>query len=722
MMRGNSGRYVQDSRMATPMTHERQRSPTRRGKDHVSSYQDQQYYNHRVYHDPPPNTMQDYHPADDEREEMSTGNRSNQQTRSSYDRNYSQGPPPNRSRAPPIQQRTQQHPQQRMHYADEDGYYYDGRDEHVDHLDERHNQRAWLQNQIHQQSNNYGTQKVLMKKQVDTIQRQKQWERQRQLQEEAAHVHQQAHRNISPSKSRSSGGSSRSMSSTATERAQNSSKNRVRFNFDSAPGRSDQVFPNQAGNTDRMSRDDRSYGSPTRSRCSQDGSCHSSSSRQSSMKPRHWSKSPHNSAPLSQRPPTPRRSSSPRRPSSPRRKAAEPIHVAAVVSELEAQKKPSERTKTPISDAWRKRGHEMRSHLVLEDEQAGGSTFVLNSDCSIGSYYVVAERVLEQFEQAFEAQENLSETYLVGNRLVKFLSTVLPTHKDYFSDEHELTERRKKSQASLVHVLQRIERLAVMMDEEAWNRHILTDLHKLVLDDEMHESIPSPSNSRSTPSVLSPSSFFGNKTGETSGSTPQNYSTTTPTSTSSKGSRKDDLSTPWSTPRTSTPAFGFEAGFEEEHYADCMHEPMLSPSSKITIKSPKGKHIVTVETTQAEITQERIEEEDEEYDEGPSDIPKFLKDSSIHHDDDVSSIGLSNSLVISSPCDFAAASPSSRKTNSPTGTSSTEDLSSGSSKFNRYVMGDEAFEDDDGSSSRILSKSDIRRENFKKVFRCLLVE
>jgi hypothetical protein len=58
------------------------------------------------------------------------------------------------------------------------------------------------------------------------------------------------------------------------------------------------------------------------------------------------------------------------------------------------------------------------------------------------------------------------------------------------------------------------------------------------------------------------------------------------------------VATTLSTPRKSIPAFGFEEGFEEEQYADCVDEPMLSPSSKISIKSPKGKHIVTVKTTQ----------------------------------------------------------------------------------------------------------------------------
>eukprot|EP00978_Attheya_sp_CCMP212_P000639 scaffold1268_cov39-Attheya_sp.AAC.1 len=582
----------------------------------------------------------------------------------------------------------------------------------------------------------YGTQKGLLKKP---------WQLQRQLQRQAAHIRQQAHshRIISPSKSRSSGGSSRSMSSAATLRAHNSSKNRVLFNFDSPPGRSDQVFPNQ-GNADRMSRDDRSYGSPaTSSRYSQDGRCRSSSSRQSSMEPRHWSKSPRNSAPP------------PHRPSTPRRMAAKTIDVAAMVSELEAQKENSERTRMDIREAWRKRGQEMRSQLVLDDEQAGGSTFVLNSDCSIDRYYAVAEQVLDQFEQTFEAQENLTETYLVGNRLVKFMSTVLPTHKDYFSDKHELKKRRGHSQASLVQVHQMIERLAVIMDEEEWNRHILTDLHKLVQDDEMTEPIHSPSNSRSAPSVLSPRSFtvmdvdnrspassieppgvfFGNKTDDdliahkpishaTTESTPQNNSTTTPTSTSSKGSRKGEVSTPLSRPRKSIPAFGVEEGFEEEQYADCVDEPMLSPSSKITIKSPKDKHIVTVETTATEITQEYITEEDEDYDKGPSDIPKKLKASSIHHDDDVSSIGHSNCLLISTTCDFAAASASNRKTGSSqsTGNSSTEDVSSGSSKVDRDAMGGEAFEDEHPSSSRIVSKSDNRKEKIKKLFKCLLVE
>jgi hypothetical protein len=59
-------------------------------------------------------------------------------------------------------------------------------------------------------------------------------------------------------------------------------------------------------------------------------------------------------------------------------------------------RKKSERPKIHIHDAWRKRGQEMRSQLVLDDGQAGGSTFVLNSNYSIDRYYAVAEQVLRQ--------------------------------------------------------------------------------------------------------------------------------------------------------------------------------------------------------------------------------------------------------------------------------------------------------------------------------------
>ena len=56
-------------------------------------------------------------------------------------------------------------------------------------------------------------------------------------------------------------------------------------------------------------------------------------------------------------------------------------------------------TTSPVSlssdpnEAWRKHGKLYRAQLVLTDEEKGGNTFVLSSNCSIERYYKVAERV-----------------------------------------------------------------------------------------------------------------------------------------------------------------------------------------------------------------------------------------------------------------------------------------------------------------------------------------
>lgn len=73
-------------------------------------------------------------------------------------------------------------------------------------------------------------------------------------------------------------------------------------------------------------------------------------------------------------------------------------------------------------------------------------------------------------------REDLIESYLIGNRLFKFLSVVLPTHNDYFSPEPNLTELRVRSQNQLIELLQYMEELELMIDEVEYNSYILTDL------------------------------------------------------------------------------------------------------------------------------------------------------------------------------------------------------------------------------------------------------
>ena len=58
----------------------------------------------------------------------------------------------------------------------------------------------------------------------------------------------------------------------------------------------------------------------------------------------------------------------------------------------------------------------------------------------------------------------------MGNRLVKFLSVVLPTHSDYFSIDANLAALRNRSQAQLVELLQYMEELAMLIDEIEYSK------------------------------------------------------------------------------------------------------------------------------------------------------------------------------------------------------------------------------------------------------------
>ena len=66
------------------------------------------------------------------------------------------------------------------------------------------------------------------------------------------------------------------------------------------------------------------------------------------------------------------------------------------------------------------------------------------------------------------------ESYLIGNRLFKFLSIVLPTHNDYFSPDEKLSSLRMKSQNQLIELLEYMEELEVMIDEMEYNHHMMT--------------------------------------------------------------------------------------------------------------------------------------------------------------------------------------------------------------------------------------------------------
>ena len=84
--------------------------------------------------------------------------------------------------------------------------------------------------------------------------------------------------------------------------------------------------------------------------------------------------------------------------------------------------------------------------------------------------------MLEQFlSTTLDDKEKLTEAYLVGTRLVKFVSRVLPTHKDYFSNNIELANLRSQSQSQLVELLQYLEELALIIDEEEYQVFVRED-------------------------------------------------------------------------------------------------------------------------------------------------------------------------------------------------------------------------------------------------------
>eukprot|EP00535_Pseudo-nitzschia_heimii_P008380 CAMPEP_0197189184 /NCGR_PEP_ID=MMETSP1423-20130617/19300_1 /TAXON_ID=476441 /ORGANISM="Pseudo-nitzschia heimii, Strain UNC1101" /LENGTH=479 /DNA_ID=CAMNT_0042641233 /DNA_START=410 /DNA_END=1846 /DNA_ORIENTATION=+ len=143
-----------------------------------------------------------------------------------------------------------------------------------------------------------------------------------------------------------------------------------------------------------------------------------------------------------------------------------------------------------VDKGWRRYGKMFRANIVLADESNGGNIFALSDSCSIERYYRVADRVLEQFLSSNIAERNeLIECYLIGNRLFKFLSVVLPTHHQYFSTNPKHEELRNGSESQLMELLQYMEELELMIDEMEYNRYILKDLTPIMNENEVAQEV-----------------------------------------------------------------------------------------------------------------------------------------------------------------------------------------------------------------------------------------
>jgi hypothetical protein len=124
---------------------------------------------------------------------------------------------------------------------------------------------------------------------------------------------------------------------------------------------------------------------------------------------------------------------------------------------------------------------------------------------------IVVFRVLEQFLSSnISERSELIESYLVGNRLFKFLSVVLPTHNQYFSPDPKLTSLRNRSESQLMELLDYMHEIELMIDEMEYNRYILNDLTPSELKfDEKGENSTSITNSISSDDGDTNGEFLG---------------------------------------------------------------------------------------------------------------------------------------------------------------------------------------------------------------------
>lgn len=97
----------------------------------------------------------------------------------------------------------------------------------------------------------------------------------------------------------------------------------------------------------------------------------------------------------------------------------------------------------------------------------------------------------------------------MGNRLVKFVSRVLPTHTDYFSGDPKLVELRGQSQAQLVQLLQYLEELALIIDEEEYQEFVRENQELNMLSGEEAPLYEDSSDEVSSFGDEEPTSSFG---------------------------------------------------------------------------------------------------------------------------------------------------------------------------------------------------------------------
>lgn len=118
-------------------------------------------------------------------------------------------------------------------------------------------------------------------------------------------------------------------------------------------------------------------------------------------------------------------------------------------------------------------------------------------------------------QHPIDSKEDLVEAYLVGNRLCRFLSNVLPTHPDYWSSDRDVVANRTKSHSQLVELMYFVKQLAIMIDEDEHQEYISRVLDSSTGDNSSARAVASDYYGKSAPETDSVSGVINETSPET---------------------------------------------------------------------------------------------------------------------------------------------------------------------------------------------------------------
>ena len=122
----------------------------------------------------------------------------------------------------------------------------------------------------------------------------------------------------------------------------------------------------------------------------------------------------------------------------------------------------------PEESRWRAHGVQRRKQLLEEDRIKGGRTFKLSYDTSVQRYFSIAHWALEQFHQLYQSGTDLEETYIMGYRIIAFLTEYLPKHPGF----RTAPDIRQRARVELELLRECLEDVALQIDEETCNKFV----------------------------------------------------------------------------------------------------------------------------------------------------------------------------------------------------------------------------------------------------------